>query len=56
MILQIDGKPATSGRQAMNQVARAKPSDRIKLSVLRNGEEISFSAEVGVRPSFRAAE
>ena len=56
VILQIDGKPATSGRQAMNQVARAKPSDRIKLSVLRNGEEISFSAEVGVRPSFRAAE
>lgn len=56
VILQIDDKPATSGRQAMNQVARAKPNDRIKLSVLRNGENVSFSAEVGVRPSFRAAE
>lgn len=55
VILRIDDKPATSGRQAMNQVARAKPGDRIKLNVLRNGEEISFSAEVGVRPSFRAA-
>ncbi len=55
VILRIDDKPATSGRQAMNQVARAKPGERIKLNVLRNGEEISFSAEVGVRPSFRAA-
>ena len=55
VILKIDDQPATSGRQAMNQVARAKPSDRIKLSVLRNGEQMSFSAEVGVRPSFRAA-
>ncbi|MEH6493640.1 S1C family serine protease [Halopseudomonas sp.] len=55
VILRIDNQPATSGRQAMNQVARAKPGDRIKLNVLRNGEEISFSAEVGVRPSFRAA-
>jgi len=55
VILQIDDKPATSGRQAMNQVARAKPGDRIKLSVLRNGDKVSFSAEVGVRPSFRAA-
>ncbi len=55
VILRIDDKPATSGRQAMNQVARAKPGESIKLNVLRNGEEISFSAEVGVRPSFRAA-
>ena len=55
VILKIDDQAATSGRQAMNQVARAKPSDRIKLSVLRNGEQMSFSAEVGVRPSFRAA-
>jgi len=55
VILKIDDQAATSGRQAMNQVAHAKPSDRIKLSVLRNGEQMSFSAEVGVRPSFRAA-
>jgi len=55
VILKIDDQAATSGRQAMNQVARAKPSDRIKLSVLRNGEQMSFSAAVGVRPSFRAA-
>ncbi|MEH6565728.1 MAG: trypsin-like peptidase domain-containing protein [Halopseudomonas sp.] len=55
VILQIDGQPATSGRQAMNQVARAKPGERIKLDILRNGEEMSFRAEVGVRPSFRAA-
>ena len=27
VILKIDGEPATSGRQAMNQVARAKPGE-----------------------------
>jgi serine protease DegS len=53
VILKIDGEPATSGRQAMNQVARAKPGDSIRLDVLRNGEPASFTAEVGVRPSFR---
>ncbi|MEL0169205.1 MAG: trypsin-like peptidase domain-containing protein [Pseudomonadaceae bacterium] len=53
VILKIDGEPATSGRQAMNQVARAKPGDSIRLDVLRNGEPASFSAEVGVRPTFQ---
>ncbi|WP_321350782.1 trypsin-like peptidase domain-containing protein [Halopseudomonas oceani] len=53
VILKIDGVPANSGRQAMNQVARAKPGDSIRLDVLRNGEPASFKAEVGVRPSFR---
>ena len=53
VILKIDGEPATSGRQAMNQGARAKPGDSIRLDVLRNGEPASFTAEVGVRPSFR---
>ncbi|AQZ93424.1 S1C family serine protease [Halopseudomonas phragmitis] len=54
VILKIDGKPASSGRQAMNQVARARPGDKVALDVLRNGEPMHFEAEVGMRPSFRS--
>ena len=37
----------------MNQVARAKPGDRIELEVLRSGQPVNLSAEVAVRPSFQ---
>lgn len=53
VIVSIDDVPAINGRSAMNQVARAKPGEKVNMSVLREGESMSFSAEVGVRPSFR---
>jgi serine protease DegS len=53
VILHIDQEPVSTGRQAMNQVARALPGQKVQLSVLRNGEAMQFEAEVGVRPSFR---
>lgn len=52
VILRIDGKAIVHGRHAMNQVARAKPGSTVELEVLRNGEPMSFTAEVGVRPTF----
>ncbi len=52
VIMTIDGKPAGTGRNAMNLVARAKPGDKVALEVLRNGKTIIFTAEVGVRPVF----
>ena len=34
----------------MNQVARARPTDKIAIQVMRNGKEMKLSAEVGLRP------
>ena len=50
VILSIDGEPANDGRRSMNQVARIKPSDKITIQVMRNGQEYKLTAEVGLRP------
>jgi serine protease DegS len=50
VILSIDGEPAGDGRRSMNQVARAKPSDKIAIEVMRDAKEITLNAEVGIRP------
>lgn len=52
VIMTIDGNPAGTGRNAMNLVARANPGDTVSLEILRNGETMTFTAEVGVRPVF----
>lgn len=52
VIMKIDGQAARNGRQAMNVVARATPGQKVELEVLRNGEALNFTAEVGVRPTF----
>lgn len=53
VILHIDQEPVSNGRQAMNQVARAHPGQKVRLRILRDGQAMQFEAEVGVRPSFR---
>ncbi|MGP0171947.1 Do family serine endopeptidase AlgW [Pseudomonas sp. NCHU5208] len=50
LILSIDGQPAGDGRRSMNQVARTKPGDKIRIEVLRNGKTLDLTAEIGVRP------
>ena len=50
LILSIDGEPAGDGRRSMNQVARAKPGEKIRIDILRNGKPLQLSAEIGVRP------
>ncbi|UCJ16859.1 trypsin-like peptidase domain-containing protein [Pseudomonas sp. MM211] len=50
LILKIDGEPAGDARRSMNQVARAKPGETIRIEVMRNGKMMELSAEVGVRP------
>lgn len=52
VILSINGEPAVSGRQAMNVVARTQPGETVTLEVLRDGQPMSFTAEVSVRPTF----
>ncbi|WP_150302799.1 S1C family serine protease [Pseudomonas saliphila] len=53
LILRIDNQPASSGRDAMNQVARADPGETVTMEVLRDGNTHTFVAQVGVRPSFK---
>ncbi len=53
VILAIDGENIRWGRDAMNQVARATPGQKLRLKVLRGGKTMNFEAEVGVRPNFR---
>ena len=50
LILSIDGEAASDGRRSMNQVARTKPGDKIRIEVLRNGKTLSLTAEIGIRP------
>ena len=50
LILSIDGEAASDGRRSMNQVARTKPGDKIRIDVLRNGKPLQLTAEIGIRP------
>ena len=50
IILSIDGEPAGDGRRSMNQVARTQPGEKITIEVLRGGEPLELTAEIGVRP------
>ncbi|MBF6624761.1 MAG: trypsin-like peptidase domain-containing protein [Pseudomonas stutzeri] len=50
LILSIDGAQSSDGRSSMNQVARTRPGDRIKIDILRNGQPLTLTAEVGMRP------
>ena len=50
LILSIDGEAAGDGRRSMNQVARAKPGEKISIDILRNGKPLKLTAEIGVRP------
>jgi len=50
LIVSLDGQPATDGRHAMNQVAQAQPGETIDIAVLRNGQVLTLTAEIGLRP------
>jgi serine protease DegS len=34
----------------MNQVARTKPGEKIRIEIMRNGKLMELTAEIGVRP------
>jgi serine protease DegS len=50
LILSIDGLEANDGRRSMNQVARTRPGDKISIQILRDGKQVTLTAEIGVRP------
>jgi len=55
LILSIDRVQSADGRSSMNQVARARPGEKIDIDILRNGKPLTLTAEVGVRPPVNAA-
>ena len=50
VILKIADEGAQDGRTSMNQVARMKPGEKIKLDILRDGQPKTLTASIGVRP------
>ena len=50
LILRIDGEPAVDGRRSMNQVARTQPGEQVVVEVLRAGELLELTTEIGLRP------
>ncbi len=53
VILSIDNAKA-DGRSSMNQIARARPGDKITIEILRNNKPMTLNAEVGMRPVITA--
>ncbi len=50
VILKIANEGAQDGRTSMNQVARMKPGEKIKLDILRDGQPQTLTASIGLRP------
>ena len=50
ILIEIDGQPVTSARQAMNQVAGGKPGDSVQLGVWRDGQRFQTTALLEERP------
>ncbi|WP_137974933.1 Do family serine endopeptidase AlgW [Pseudomonas sp. F(2018)] len=50
LILKIGDEAAVDGRRSMNQVARTQPGEKVAITVLRGGEALELTAEIGVRP------
>lgn len=50
VMLSINDRPIMNGRKSMTEIARYRPNQSIQVKVLRQGEELSFSATIGERP------
>ena len=49
VIVSIDGKPATDYEQLRDAVSQAKPGDKMKLEIYRNGSKKTITATLGQR-------
>jgi serine protease DegS len=56
VILSIGGEPASNSLRSMNQVARKKPGEILSIEILRKGQPLQLTAEVGLRPIPASAE
>ncbi|WP_188985626.1 Do family serine endopeptidase AlgW [Pseudomonas matsuisoli] len=55
LILSIDDEQSNDGRRSMNQIARTRPGEKISIQVLRDGKQLTLTAEVGVRPPMESS-
>ncbi len=53
LILSIDGKAIANGAEAMDLIARVVPGKKVRLDILRDGQPLRLSAEVGTREANR---
>lgn len=50
IITHINQQPVINGRDGMNLIARARPSDNVLISISRGKDKIELNATVGTRP------
>lgn len=50
IITRLSGRESWNGRLAMEQIARARPGEQVRISVLRGSEPMELTATVGERP------
>ncbi|QZA80525.1 trypsin-like peptidase domain-containing protein [Deefgea piscis] len=52
VLLNIDGKEVTNSAQMLNLIAALPPEQATPITVIRQGEPLTLSAEIGMRPKF----
>ncbi|NAW35173.1 S1C family serine protease [Halomonas alimentaria] len=50
VLLSIEGRPILDARETMSDIAAVEPGDSLPLTVVRGGEELELTVEVGERP------
>ncbi|MGE4535086.1 MULTISPECIES: Do family serine endopeptidase [Halomonas] len=50
VLLSIDGRPILDARETMSDIAAVEPGQTLPLTVVRGGERLALSVEVGERP------
>jgi len=53
VILDINDKEIHDTKEVMNNIARIKPNDDIKINILRQGKKLELNGKVGERPTQR---
>lgn len=51
IIVEFDGQPVETAKQLQNKVAMLKPGTKVEMTALRNGKRMTFTVELGERPS-----
>jgi len=51
VLLEVDGKPVIDPRRTMSDIAAVPPGTRLPLTVVRGGERLEMTIELGERPT-----
>ena len=50
MLLSVDGQPILDARSTMSEIASIQPGTSLPLTIVRSGERMEMTLEVGERP------